>query len=39
LAASFVGMLLGSLAPALIANRGQSLASALGHADKDSSDN
>ena len=39
LAASFVGMLLGSLAPALIANRGQSLASALGHADKDSSVN
>jgi Na+/proline symporter len=34
LAASFVGMLLGSLAPTLIANRGQSMVSALGHADK-----
>ena len=39
LAASFVGMLLGSFAPTLIPSRGQSMASALGHADKASSDN
>jgi len=36
LMASIVGMLLGSLAPTVIANRGQSLASALGHAAQDS---
>jgi SSS family solute:Na+ symporter len=35
LAASIVGMLLGSLAPSLIANRGQSMASALGQAAQD----
>jgi len=34
LAASIFGMLLGSLTPTLIPNRGQSIASALGHADK-----
>jgi hypothetical protein len=36
LMASIVGMLLGSLAPTVIASRGQSLASALGHAGQDS---
>jgi len=34
LAASIFGMLLGSLTPTLIPNRGQSISSALGHADK-----
>jgi len=34
LAASIFGMLLGSLTPTVIPNRGQSIASALGHADK-----
>jgi type II secretory pathway pseudopilin PulG len=34
--ASIVGMLLGSLAPTVIANRGKSMASALDHAVQDS---
>jgi Na+/proline symporter len=37
LMASIAGMLLGSLAPSVITNRGQSMASALGHAAQDSS--
>jgi Na+/proline symporter len=36
LMASIVGMLLGSLLPAIFPNRGQSIASALGHAAHDS---
>jgi len=35
LGASIVGMLLGSIAPTLIPNQGQSMASALGHAARD----
>jgi Na+/proline symporter len=36
LMASILGMLLGSLAPTVIANRGKSMASALDHASQDS---
>ena len=37
LIASIVGMLLGSLVPSVIPNRGQSMASALGHSAQDNS--